>query len=272
MSFIVTCMLAMGLKLSFREIVAPLGNPSRVILALVANFFLAPALAWGITQLIPLHPSYTTSLLLLGAAAGAPFLPKLTEIAQGDLGYSVALTVLLTLGSIVFLPLALPFLIPGLKADPGDLALPLIFFMMLPLLLGLGIKRFFPSFSQVLYQISNRVSQGSLILLTALLIGLNFQAIAATVGSGAIAASMLFVSLSIGGGFLLGGKDLRQKSVLALGTGQRNIAATLAIANSNFSDPKVVTMLLVASLFGLVPLMIAGLWMRGERGRRLGGS
>jgi BASS family bile acid:Na+ symporter len=82
------------------------------------------------------------------------------------------------------------------------------------------------------------------------------------VGSGAIAAALLFVSLSFFGGYFLGGKDLRQKSVLGLGTGQRNVAAALAIATGNFTDPKVVTMLLVATLFGLIPLLLAGVWLR----------
>lgn len=260
--FIVTCMLSMGLRLTFREITSPLTNPRRVILALMANFALAPLIAWGITRVIPLHPSYAVGLLLLGAAAGAPFLPKLAELAQGDLGYSVALMILLTVGSVVFLPLALPFMIPGLKADAWAIARPLVVLMMLPLTIGLILKKFFESASAILHLISEKVSQASMILLTVLLIGLNLQAIVGTVGSGAIAASLLFISLSFFAGYFLGGKDPRQKSVLGLGTGQRNVAAALAIGTSNFTDPKVVTMLLVATLFGLIPLLIAGFWLR----------
>src|SRR4030095_225374 len=246
--FIVTCMLTMGLRLTVREITEPLKNSRRVILALVANFALAPALAWGLTRLIPLHPSYAIGLILLGGAAGAPFLPKLAEFARGDLGYSVFLMILLTVGSVVFLPLALPFMIPGLKADAWTIARPLVVLMMAPLLSGLLFKRFLGKVSPVLHRISEKLSLVSLLLLTLLLLGLNLKAIGATLGSGAIAAALLFVSLAFVVGYLLGGKDPRQKSVLGLGTGQRNIAAALAIATNNFSDPKVVTMLLVATL------------------------
>lgn len=59
-------------------------------------------------------------------------------------------------------------------------------------------------------------------------------------------------------GFALGGPDPRTRSVLALGTGQRNIAAALVIATQNFTDTGVVTMLLVTTFGGLFVLLAAG--------------
>jgi len=260
--FIVTCMLTMGLRLTLREIVGPLTHPRPVILALIANFVLVPALAWGLTRLVPLHPSYAVGLLLLGAAAGAPFLPKLAEFAQGDLGWSVALMILLTLGSVIFLPLALPYMIPGLKADAWAIARPLVLLMMIPLSVGMLLKKFLERACAVLHRVSEKLSQASLLLLLSLLIGLNLSSIRETVGSGAIATALLLVFLSFLVGYFFGGTDPRKKSVLGLGTGQRNVAAALAIGTSNFTDPKVVTMLVVATLVGLIPLIIAGFVLR----------
>jgi BASS family bile acid:Na+ symporter len=48
--------------------------------------------------------------------------------------------------------------------------------------------------------------------------------------------------------------------VLALGTGQRNVAAALVIATQNFTDPGVAVMLLVTTLAGLVVLLFAARW------------
>ena len=42
---------------------------------------------------------------------------------------------------------------------------------------------------------------------------------------------------------------------LALGTGQRNIAAALVVASESFSDPKVVVMLIVVTIVGLLTLV-----------------
>ena len=44
------------------------------------------------------------------------------------------------------------------------------------------------------------------------------------------------------------GGDTRR--VLALGTGQRNIAAALVVASESFSDPSVVIMVIVVTIVG----------------------
>lgn len=51
--FVVGSMLAMGLSLTVPQIIQPLKNARLVILALVANFILVPALAYGLTAIIP---------------------------------------------------------------------------------------------------------------------------------------------------------------------------------------------------------------------------
>ena len=43
--------------------------------------------------------------------------------------------------------------------------------------------------------------------------------------------------------------------MLALGTGQRNIAAALVVASESFSDPKVVVMVIVVTIVGLLTLV-----------------
>jgi BASS family bile acid:Na+ symporter len=53
----------------------------------------------------------------------------------------------------------------------------------------------------------------------------------------------------------LGGPDAGTRRVMALGTGQRNIAAALVIASQSFSDPKVVVMVIVVAIVGLILLV-----------------
>ena len=45
------------------------------------------------------------------------------------------------------------------------------------------------------------------------------------------------------------------RSVLSLGTAQRNIAAALVVANQSFEDPNVVVMVVVVAIVGLLTLM-----------------
>ena len=62
-------------------------------------------------------------------------------------------------------------------------------------------------------------------------------------------------TFGVGIGWLFGGPDVDTKRVMALGTGQRNIAAALVVASQSFDDPKVVVMVIVVAIVGLIVLM-----------------
>lgn len=264
--FVVTCMATAGLGLSVRDMMAPLRRVRVVALALVANFIVVPGIAWLLTRVVPLQQPHAIGLLLLGGAAGAPFLPKLAELANGDIAFSVGLMLLLMLVSVVFIPVALPLLIAGLSAEPWPLLRPLLFTMLLPLAAGMLVKRWSDRWSARLRPVIGRVSNLSMILTVLLLIGLNIESLIAAFGSGAVGVGILFVALAFEAGWLLGGSMAATRVVVGLGTGQRNVAAALLIATQNFPDePGVVVMLLVTTLAGLVVLIPASRWM--TRGR-----
>ncbi len=255
--FVVTCMVTAGLGLGVRDVAAPLRRARLVTLAVVANFLIAPAVAYTLTELVPLDRPYAIGLLLLGGAAGAPFLPKLAELARGDLAFSVGLMLLLTVGSVGFMPVVLPVLIPGLSADPWPILRPLLLTMLLPLAAGMAVRVRSERWSSRLRPAFGVLSNVSMVLAVVLLVGLNFGAMIGTFGSGAVAVAVLFVALSLVVGYALGGPSPGTRSVLGLGTGQRNVAAALVIATQNFTDPGVVVMILVSTLAGLVFLLIA---------------
>src|SRR5262245_49056232 len=172
-TFVVSSMLAVGLSLRVRELLAPLRRVRLLLLALLANFAFAPLLAYGIVKLLSLSDAHAAGLLLLGGAAGAPFLPKLAELARGDLAFSVALMFLLTVGTVFFMPIVLPHLVPGLEASPWDIVRPILLQMVLPLAVGLIIHHRFEGLAARLRPILVRLTNVSLILLTVLLLGLN---------------------------------------------------------------------------------------------------
>jgi bile acid:Na+ symporter, BASS family len=255
--FVVTCMVSAGLGLSVRDVVAPLRRTRLVLLAVLANFVVAPAVAYTLTETIPLAPPHAIGLLLLGGAAGAPFLPKLAEVANGDLAFAVGLMLLLTAGSVAFMPFALPLLIPGLSADPWPILRSLLLTMLLPLAAGAAVRGRSERVASRLRPGLQVASNVSMILAVVLLIGAHFEAMVGTLGGGTVASAALFVAATFAVGYALGGPLPATRSVLGLGTGQRNVAAALVVATRNFTDPGVVAMLLVSTLVGLVVLLLA---------------
>jgi BASS family bile acid:Na+ symporter len=106
--FVVSSVLAVGLSLTVNEILAPLSRGKLISLALLANFVLMPLAALIIARVLSLDQPLGIALLLLGAAAGAPFLPKLAAIAKANLAFSVGLMVLLMVLTVAYMPVVLP--------------------------------------------------------------------------------------------------------------------------------------------------------------------
>ena len=115
--FIVTSMVGMGLNLTIPQIMAPLKNTRLVLLALVANFIIVPILTLLIVRLIPLSEGLQIGLILAGFAAGAPFLPKLIQVAKGDMAFTAGIMVSADGGNSCLLPIVLPFVLKGVAGQ-----------------------------------------------------------------------------------------------------------------------------------------------------------
>jgi predicted Na+-dependent transporter len=265
LAFVVTSMLSMGLSLTVSQILQPLRNTRLVIMALAANFVIVPAVAFALSRIIPLDQSVQIGLLLMGTAAGAPFLPKLAQIAKANVAFAVGLMTILMVATIVYLPIVLPLLLPGVKVAAGQIALSLIVTMLVPLLIGLFIKARYEGAAEALQPVMAQISTISLALLLVLMLALNFSNVVALFGTGAIIATLLFLVIAILIGYLLGGPSTDTKMVLALGTGQRNLSAAFIIATGSFADqPNVLVYLAAAGLVGMFALFPTA----GEFGKR----
>lgn len=255
-AFVVSSMLAMGLSLTVGQIVEPLRSVRLVLLALLANFVIVPATAYLLAQVIPMDDQLQIGLILMGSAAGAPFLPKLAQIAKANVPFAVGLMALLIVATVVYLPLVLPLLLPGVDVDARQIALTLFGEMLVPLGIGLVIRWRWEEAAGELQKPAAQVSNLSLVLLLVLMLGLNIENVIGLFGSGALIATLILVAVAVASGYLLGGPAHDTRQVLALGTGQRNLAATFLIAGSNFADqPNVLVFLAAAGLIGIVLVM-----------------
>jgi len=267
--FVVSTMLTMGMSQALADVVAPLKKPLSVLLALALNFVAAPLLAVVLARLVPLAPAHASGVLLIGTAAGAPFLPKLAVIARGNAACAVALMVLLIGGSLVFMPLAVPWLVPGLSADPVAIARPLLLFMVIPLAVGFALAFSGRQWTRSLLGLARVVSSAAFVVLIVLMTGLNFASIISAVGSFAIGTYALYLLLLAGLGYLAGAVDRDTQNIFALATASRNIPAALVVAGASQADPGIAASLVIAFVVSLVVLLPLARAMRpGERSAR----
>ena len=262
--FVITSMLAMGMSLTVKQILDPLRNVRLVVLVLVGNFVLVPALAWLLTVVLPMGQAQTRAVILVGACAGAPFLPKLAQMSKGNLALSVGLMVLLMIVTIFYAPLVLPLLLPGAQVDALAIAQSLILLMLLPLGAGLLVRwRYAETAAGWQPHLSQASTYSLLVLIVAALV-LQFRNIIGAIGSWLILGTLLLVVGAYLIGYLLSfGSDAAGRKVAALGTAQRNLAAALLVGAS-FGDPAILVMTLVACLVLMAPLLVTA----GELGKR----
>jgi BASS family bile acid:Na+ symporter len=267
--FIVSSMLAMGFSLTVPQIIAPLKNLRLVVLALALNFIAVPFVVWAIQAVMDLDQDIYTGLLLMGTAAGAPFLPKLAEAAKGNAAFSVGLMVLLMVVTVVYMPIVLPLLLSGVSINAWDIAKSLIFLMLLPLGIALFVKARWSNIAEGLHPL---MAQASSIGIVVLIVGgviLQWDNIVSLIGTGGLIAIVIFLLVALVLGYFAGGSDAGTRSVMGLGTAQRNLSAAMVVAAQNFSDkPNVLVTVIVAGIIGLVLLMP----IAGELGKRMSSS
>lgn len=264
LTFVIASMAALGLSLTIKQIVEPLRNVRLLAAVLLANFVLTPALALLLKLLIPMNEGYGIGLLLLATAAGAPFLPKLVQVAKGDVPLSVGMMVLLMVVTILYAPLMLPLLLPGVQVNPLDIATSLVVLMLIPLAIGLFVKARYDEMAANLQPAFAQISNVGLMLGFVALLVISGRTLLDAIGSGAIVAVLLLIVGAFLIGWLLAGKERGARVVMGLGAAQRNVSAAFVIAGSNFSDPDVLILCMVGALLMLGALMFTA----GELGKR----
>jgi len=254
--FVVSSMLAMGLSLTVPAIIEPLKNVRLVLLALAVNFIAMPLVVWGIQAVMNLDQDIYTGLVLMATAAGAPFLPKLAQTAKGNVAFSVGLMVMLMVITVVYMPLVMPLLLSDVEVNPWDIARSLIFLMILPLAIGLFVKARYSTTAQGLQPVMSQTSSVAIALMLVGAIILQWESIVSLIGTGGLVAILVFLVVGFVLGYVSGGSDPGTRSVMGLGTAQRNLAAAMVVGAQNFSDsPNVLITVIVAGLVGLALLL-----------------
>ena len=255
---IVASMLSTGLGLTVAQIIQPLKNVRLVVLVLLANFVLMPLLGYGIMRIIPLDDSLKVVLIMVAAAAGAPPLVLEARAAKGNMGVAVAVTVLLMVVTVFYLPVVLPLLLTGVEVDSRGMAQSLIMGMLVPLIIGLMIKAYAPDTAQDWAPTLSKVGLLGVLLLLVIGLGLNLSNVLGLIGSRGFLALLLLIFGGLLIGLAVGGRDPAVRNVVGLATAQRNVTAAILVTLTNFAGTNSVPYVLVAAaLIMLVLLAIA---------------
>lgn len=222
-------LMEMGLRLDAEDAIRGLRNVKFVIYTLIWGFVIGPAVAYLITQFIPLDKPYATGLILLGMAPCAPFVPLFVTKAKGDLGFTAAYMFLVAIGTIIFMPFAVPFMVKGLSVSAWAIAKPLLIMILLPLLVGGVIRRNSAKLAGKMQPIVKKITMVFTLIVFILLIVIYYKGIVSAMGSLSILSLLIFFTvIMLGTYFLAFGLNYKQKIVLSIGNSTRNLGAAIA--------------------------------------------
>jgi predicted Na+-dependent transporter len=264
-AFVVTSMFSFGLRLSFAEIIEPLRDVRLLLTTLAANFVIVPLMALLLANLLGLEEDLRVGLILISVVAGAPLVPKLAQIARANIPFAVASTALLVVATVIYLPLVLPLLLPGVRLDTMSIVRPLGIQIILPLVLGLIVDYISRDEADVLLPVLGQIANVSLTLMLVLMLGGNVGNVLGLIGTGSILAAILLFAVAMIAGYLLGGADAGTRRTLSMATGQRNLAAAFVVAAGTFPDrPTILIFLAAAGLLAMIMMMPIAGWL-GKR-------
>ena len=138
-------MFGMGLTLKAEDFKVVFSRPKDVLVGCLAQFTVMPLLAFALTRIFKLEPALAIGVILVGCCPGGTASNVITYLAKGDLALSVGMTAVSTLLAPVLTPL-LVWLLAGetVDVDVVGMLLSILWVVILPIALGLLVKRFWP--------------------------------------------------------------------------------------------------------------------------------
>ena len=265
--FVVGSMSAMGLGLTVARITQPLRDTRLVIALLFVNFVVVPAAAIAAARLLPMEDAAATAVVLIGCVAGAPFLPKLAQLARSNLALAVGAMVLLMVVTIAYAPIVVPLAVPGATVDAWEIARSLILFMLIPLGLGLVVRARYPELADDWVGKAGHASTMGLLLGIGSALMLTWREVIGAIGTWVFVGMAVILVVGLVAGWLAGiGRPSSERTLLGLATANRNIAAALVIAVSIGGDT------IVYTLVGALTIPVVLIVLAGQVGKRAGAA
>jgi BASS family bile acid:Na+ symporter len=240
--FVVTEMIVIGLAAPGRSMLEALRDRKLLTKTLVLNIIVVPGLALLLVRILPLSTDAAVALLILAAAPGGVSAIQFTSKVEGELEFASASLFLLAVVSIVITPFLAVVVGRAALGSANMYGLPyhkivvaMALFLVIPVAAGSAVRRAAPAVSGKLVKPLSLFSTAMFIVATILSMAVKREAIG-TIGGTGVAAMYIFVLVSMGLGWLMGGPGRGKRKVLTTTTSIRFVALCLLIAITLFPE------------------------------------
>ena len=103
-------MLSLGLGLTGADFFRVVKQPKDFFVGAVGQIILLPVIAFALVKILEISPDLALGLMIIAAAPGGVTSNILTSFAKGDVALSVSLTAIISLLSVVTIPIIINFI------------------------------------------------------------------------------------------------------------------------------------------------------------------
>ena len=232
-------MFSLGLGLSISDFTRIFLKPKEFFVGFISQLILLPIVALILVYIWPLSPEIAIGVMILAAAPGGATSNILTSFAKGDVALSISLTAVISILSVITIPLILGISLSILGTNLTsqgisliDIALKMFLIVTIPVLIGMLLKNIFSPFENLAKKISTFLF--FLVLLGAVLAEReNVVAYFAEAGliTLVLNIAMMLLAYYLSKSFI---SDVSQQKAITLECGLQNGTLAIVVANVFF--------------------------------------
>ena len=154
-------MFSLGLGLSIKDFTRIFLKPKEFLIGFFSQLIILPIVALMLVFIWPLSPEIAIGVMILASAPGGATSNILTSFAKGDVALSISLTAVVSILSVITIPLILGISLSLLGtnlANQGislmDIALKMFIIVTIPVLIGMLLSKILSSFENLAKKIS----------------------------------------------------------------------------------------------------------------------
>jgi BASS family bile acid:Na+ symporter len=146
-------MLGLGMSLTIQDFLRVIKTPKNFLVGFISQMILLPVIAFALIKLLNTPIELALGVMLIAAAPGGVTSNILTKFADGDVALSISLTAIISLVSIISVPLIIFLSIDLLNINyitkeisMLEISLKMFFIVTIPVIIGMIIRSFAGNF------------------------------------------------------------------------------------------------------------------------------
>lgn len=261
-------MFFMGLTLTATDFKRTLLTPKPIIIGVVLQFLIMPAVAFAIAWGLDLPPQIAAGLILVGCCAGGTASNVICYLARANVALSITMTMCSTLIGVVLTPfLSWLYIAASIDVDHLSMLLSIVKMVLLPVLAGVTINHYFTDVIRRIEDYLPTCSILAIVFIIAVIVALN-QSQLTQIGLLTLLAVILHNGLGMLGGYTasrlmrLPETDCR---TIAIEVGMQNSGLAVALALKYLSPVAALPGTVFSIWHNIVGASLASYWNKTSK-------